>query len=497
MRRNQQQFNRRRTDVAQEMTVERLSGGVGQRLGARSLHSADLDSTALGKLDTLAVPDLHIFSHTAFSRFMAMSTARKCPNKDAIRAEGRSCLRVSTSCQPFNRCSLSYLPHRPHGASSVLSSRRMHGTIMSTIGPPLLEESPRAPVAGFERCEGAAVFAVEDASGAVVHVGLSMALAAEIAALSATLPEGTEGMTMRYAATPGWTSACMEELKQQWIRELGNVPPGNIEGADAKWKAGESAVGAVMRNACNEGVSGIMRAAAGSASVLASDGFAVIDDAVPPLVVEVALRGARRLRAAGRARKIASQAALGRTDEILVLGAAPGAPGGFSLRGVPDMDDGDLRAAAAVAMTAGTALAALPQVLGSGLQAPKSLQLACYEGGGTYPRHLDNDATLSGTPAYTAGPPGERICDREVTAILYLNAGDDWEASRDGGVLRIWSPASAASLHDNATLLAEVAPRAGRLVLFNARTVEHEVAPAQRERWALSAWLPGCAESVR
>ena len=93
----------------------------------------------------------------------------------------------------------------------------------------------------------------------------------------------------------------------------------------------------IMPGACGAVASGMAEAAARVASTLVSKGFAVVDDALPPLAVEAALQGARDLRAAGRARKISSQAAMGRTDEILVLTADQRAPGGFTLPNIPEI----------------------------------------------------------------------------------------------------------------------------------------------------------------
>ena len=110
-------------------------------------------------------------------------------------------------------------------------------------------------------------------------------------------------------------------------------------------------------------------------------------------------------------------------------------------------DDCKQEAVAAVALAAAGALAALPEVLGGGLAAPPLLQLARYgPDGAAYPRHADNDERLAGSPEYTQGPPGLRVCDREVTALLYLNAeGGAWEPGRDGGTLRLWAPGSDAA----------------------------------------------------
>ncbi|KAK3257848.1 hypothetical protein CYMTET_33080 [Cymbomonas tetramitiformis] len=55
------------------------------------------------------------------------------------------------------------------------------------------------------------------------------------------------------------------------------------------------------------------------------------------------------------------------------------------------------------------------------LATPQSLMLAVYPGSGAhYVRHVDNDPE---DVEAQRGPPGQRICDREITAILYLNQG--------------------------------------------------------------------------
>lgn len=157
------------------------------------------------------------------------------------------------------------------------------------------------------------------------------------------------------------------------------------------------------------------------------------------------------------------------------------------------------------ALMAAPAAAAPPWM--PALAVPESLMLAVYPGGGAYyARHVDNDAvpqqpaawaggagaaeTRAGWPAArpaagsvsTAswqGPPGQRVADRAVTAILYLNS--DWDAEQHGGQLR---------LHHADGSITDVEPQAGRLVLFDSRWLEHEVRPAWRRRWALSAWIP-------
>lgn len=87
------------------------------------------------------------------------------------------------------------------------------------------------------------------------------------------------------------------------------------------------------------------------------------------------------------------------------------------------------------------------------------LQLARYQPGAKYVRHLD---------AF----PGDD--NRRVTAIVYLNPA--WTEG-DGGKLRLFVEPPV-----------DVEPRLDRLVVFRSGLLEHEVQPAHAERWALTAW---------
>lgn len=91
------------------------------------------------------------------------------------------------------------------------------------------------------------------------------------------------------------------------------------------------------------------------------------------------------------------------------------------------------------------------------------IQVARYAPGAFYDRHRD---------AF-AGP-----AQRRATAIWYANEG--WTAE-DGGGLRIFGPEGTR----------EVLPALDRLVVFLADRLEHEVLPARRERWAVTAWFRG------
>jgi hypothetical protein len=81
------------------------------------------------------------------------------------------------------------------------------------------------------------------------------------------------------------------------------------------------------------------------------------------------------------------------------------------------------------------------------------------------------------------------IAQREITAILYLN-DEDWDVTTDGGALRIFTGTSPEDLDGTtATIVEDIAPVGGRLVVFRSRDVLHTVLPAHRQRLAMTAWF--------
>jgi hypothetical protein len=107
---------------------------------------------------------------------------------------------------------------------------------------------------------------------------------------------------------------------------------------------------------------------------------------------------------------------------------------------------------------------------------------------GFYGRHFDRDPD----------DVGGSTCRRKISLLLYLN-DETWDAKRDGGVLRAYLPAEektpkrsssdgkgsvVSSYHD-------ITPKGGTLVLFDSASVEHEVLPTHRERWAVVGWFLG------
>jgi SM-20-related protein len=67
---------------------------------------------------------------------------------------------------------------------------------------------------------------------------------------------------------------------------------------------------------------------------------------------------------------------------------------------------------------------------------------------------------------------------RVVSCVVYLNR--DW-ATDDGGALRLYADAGDA--------LIDIAPLAGRAVLFLSERFPHEVLPSVRERRSIAAWF--------
>ena len=123
--------------------------------------------------------------------------------------------------------------------------------------------------------------------------------------------------------------------------------------------------------------------------------------------------------------------------------------------------------------------------------------VAVYPGGNAaYGCHIDN-----------VDGDGRDDYGRVLTAVFYLNPS--WSVARDGGALRIYAPradlspaAAAAAVNagggggggggsgPEAMLGAyEVAPTAGKLVLFRADQIVHEVCPSAAERAALTLWF--------
>ena len=73
-----------------------------------------------------------------------------------------------------------------------------------------------------------------------------------------------------------------------------------------------------------------------------------------------------------------------------------------------------------------------------------------------------------------------------LTAIIYLNEKPPWDVNRDGGCLRAWPPHARA---DGGHI--DIEPIGGRMLIFDAIRVEHEVRPSYRRRCAVTLWANG------
>lgn len=122
---------------------------------------------------------------------------------------------------------------------------------------------------------------------------------------------------------------------------------------------------------------------------------------------------------------------------------------------------------------------ALNQHLYLGLFALES-HLAFYPIGAGYKKHLDRFKTKSIKTSDQAV--------RQVSCILYLN--QNWLES-NGGHLRVYLNTENTMQSDNTANSAhlDIAPIAGRLVMFLSDTFYHEVLPATRNRVSLTGWF--------
>jgi len=88
---------------------------------------------------------------------------------------------------------------------------------------------------------------------------------------------------------------------------------------------------------------------------------------------------------------------------------------------------------------------------------------AHYPPGAFYRRHVDSFRGAA---------------NRVLSTVTYLNT--DWEPG-DGGELVLYSE------HGDA-VLAQIAPKAGRLAIFLSEEIPHEVLPARRDRFSIAGW---------
>ena len=100
--------------------------------------------------------------------------------------------------------------------------------------------------------------------------------------------------------------------------------------------------------------------------------------------------------------------------------------------------------------------------------------LALYPIGSAYPKHLDRFQLHDDS----------HLAQRQISCILYLN--QDWLAE-DGGYLRLHLNDDGETKLNMAHL--DIAPIAGRLIVFLSDSFYHEVLPTHRARMSLTAWF--------
>ena len=127
---------------------------------------------------------------------------------------------------------------------------------------------------------------------------------------------------------------------------------------------------------------------------------------------------------------------------------------------------------------------------GGGTSSKKKKRKNTSENKGFYGRHFDSD------------PEDANTCKRKISLLLYLNE-DGWDAEKDGGILRAYIPqqftseqkatdignGGAKKEEDNNVFTQDIVPEGGKLVLFDSASVEHEVLPTCKERWAVVGWF--------
>ena len=202
------------------------------------------------------------------------------------------------------------------------------------------------------------------------------------------------------------------------------------------------------------------------AAKLAMHGLVVVDDVLTAAEVDAARADIESLDARGELKEVTSQAkARLRNDRVGWLSAA----------------SASVMPALGVAIRLLRAIPAeVERQIGWQLSVPQTLMAAVYPGSPSQPaaycKHFDG------------GGPGN---PRQLTAILYLNR--PWEPGSDGGALRAYWPLAAG--------FCDIVPQGGRLLLFNSRTIEHEVMNAFRPRYAITLWASGddgtCSANVK
>ena len=360
---------------------------------------------------------------------------------------------------------------------------------------------PLSEAMGPDGPKGAAVFALllpSPLGDRVHYVGVAKDAGNALASAASSTgidPDDLKDVTVAWADLPKTArKPALQAAWKAWLGAVGYAPEGNTAVAAStpveKTPSKPNAAIQSQEDAAKEAAA-IADDVVSSEAIdkLCKDGFVILDDVLPKHVLTTCLTSANAL---ARSKKTVNVGQEGRDDSIAVLRSddlpAEGtAFGGLSpcarmLLAVPVA----LRArfaeregsnpGGAESMVGGDKLPRETFARLATATAPDRLMLANYPGDGArYVTHLDNDPT---DPGHSEGEPGLRACDRAVTAILYLNP--NWEEAH-GGCLRVQMEGGKGTI--------DVAPSAGRMVLFDCRRIAHEVLPSYTSRWAMTAWI--------
>ena len=121
---------------------------------------------------------------------------------------------------------------------------------------------------------------------------------------------------------------------------------------------------------------------------------------------------------------------------------------------------------------------------------PLTNQLSCYDGLGSHYRPHRDTPKSSSHPLSWLLQAG--LDDRETTIILYLN-DIDWDIgdNYDGCLRCFLGTLPDDDVGSSATSILNIAPKGGRMVIFDSKKILHEVRPCSKQRAAITCWVGG------
>ena len=122
---------------------------------------------------------------------------------------------------------------------------------------------------------------------------------------------------------------------------------------------------------------------------------------------------------------------------------------------------------------------------------PLSNQLSSYNSKGShYKPHRDTPDSSGYHPLQWLLQAG--LTERETTIILYLN-DSNWDsgAEHDGNLRCFLGSTADDETGSSAEEILYIAPKGGRLVIFDSKVLLHEVCPCSKQRSAITCWVGG------